>query len=319
LDSLNKAVADTIGIHHDAVRFLEIRQNVLHKIGAQLEKNRKKLSKQTREADQAEQSETLRITGELLTIYGYQINKGTQEIALPNHYDPDGSKITIRLNPALTANENAQHYFKKYQKAKKGQLAIAEQIAKTKEVIDYLESLEAMAETATAPEDLELIIEEIEEHPTVGRPAKSGSKSGKNNKSKKPDAPAKPRQFTSPAGHLIWVGRNNLQNDRLTFKMAAPVDWWFHTQKIPGSHVILKLLPGIEIDDETINYACQLAVYFSKGRPSTKVPVDFTQRKNVKKPPASKPGFVIYDYFKTAIITPDPEILRKLGVEDVNL
>lgn len=316
VDCLNETVANTLGAHHEARRFSERRLNLLHKIHAQLEKNRKKIAKQTAEARQAEQSDKLRINGELLTIYGHQIRKGATEVTLPNYYDPDGNTITIRLNPALTANENAQHYFKKYQKAKKGQLAIAEQIAKTQEVIDYLESLEAMTETATSPEDLDLLHEELDERPN-GRPGKSGIKSGKANKPNKPDAPSKPRQFTTPAGHLIWVGRNNLQNDRLTFKMAAPTDFWFHTQKIPGSHVIVKLLPGTEIDNETLNCACQLAVYFSKGRLSTKVPVDYTQRKNVKKPPASKPGFVIYDSFKTAIITPDPEILKRLGVEEI--
>jgi predicted ribosome quality control (RQC) complex YloA/Tae2 family protein len=118
----------------------------------------------------------------------------------------------------------------------------------------------------------------------------------------------------SPAGHQILVGRNNLQNDKLTFKIAAPGDLWFHTQKIPGSHVILKAQPGLAVDDATLNYACQIAVYFSKGRKSTKVPVDFTPRKNVKKPPAAPPGYVIYDHFNTAIITPDREFLTQLGL-----
>jgi predicted ribosome quality control (RQC) complex YloA/Tae2 family protein len=132
---------------------------------------------------------------------------------------------------------------------------------------------------------------------------------------RKKAAPAPPRQFTTPAGHLILVGRNNLQNDRLTFKTAGPTDWWFHTQKIPGSHVILKAQTGAEIDDAAWNLACQLAAYFSQARQGTKVPVDYTQRKNVKKPPGAKPGYVIYDHFKSATVTPDPGLLKELGLE----
>ncbi len=309
LPSLNTAVALTIGSRHDAARFNETRNNLLRKIRHLIEKNAKKLEKQKQEAAAAEQSDHWRIMGELLTIYGYQIPKGATETRLVNHYDPEGNTLLIPLNPALSAQENAQVYFKKYQKAKKGQTAIAEQIAKTRETLEYLESLEAMAETGSTLEDLALIQEELEEKPDIQLKKKPGTKPGK------ADAPAKPRQFVTPSGHTLLVGRNNLQNDRLTFKTAGPNDWWFHTQKIPGSHVILKPLPGTEVDDETLNLACQLAVYYSKARHSTKVPVDYTQRKHVKKPPAAKPGFVIYDDFKTAIITPDPHLLKILGIE----
>ncbi|HYH05364.1 MAG TPA: NFACT family protein [Bacillota bacterium] len=312
LSSLSQTIADQVETHHETLRFNEARQGLIRKIRNQLDKNLKKAGKQEEEARQADRGDELRICGELLTIYGSQITKGSKETALVNHYDPEGREIPIKLDPALTAQENAQLYYKKYQKAKKGQLAIAEQLRKTRETIEYLESLETMAANALSPADLELIKEEFEpvraRNPKNSKPgAKCGAKNDK-------ETGAKPRQFLSPAGHQILVGRNNLQNDRLTFKIAAPGDLWFHTQKIPGSHVIIKALPGVEIDDETLNYACQIAVYFSKGRKSTKVPVDYTQRKNVKKPPAAKPGFVIYDFFKTAIITPDQVLLSTLGL-----
>jgi predicted ribosome quality control (RQC) complex YloA/Tae2 family protein len=187
--------------------------------------------------------------------------------------------------------------------------ALAEQMTKTKETLDYLESLETMASNAFNEVDLHLVQEELEQ-----------SESNKKAKMKpvkkyaKKEKPIEPRQFKTPAGHTILVGRNNIQNDRLTFKIADPTDWWFHTQKIPGSHVILRPKPGIPVDDESLNYACQLAAYFSKAKNSTKIPVDYAQRKYVKKPPAAKPGFVIYDFFKTAIITPDVNLLESIGV-----
>ncbi len=304
--SINRAVAEVFVGRQEAERFLELKNNWLKKVGVSLDKARTKLGKQEQEAAQAEQGDDWRILGELLTAYGSQIQKGSKFAHLINHYDPDNSEIEISLNPALSVWENAQHYFKKYHKAKKGQLAIATQLAKTKESLDYLESIEAMVLNAANPTDLKLIQEEWDL--ADNKPIK------KANPSKKKEAPTEPRQFSTPTGHLLLVGRNNLQNDRLTFKIADPSDWWFHTQKIPGSHVILRPKPGISVDDETLNFACQLAVYFSKARESSKVPVDYTQRKYVKKPPGSKPGFVIYDNFKTAIITPDSNLLKALGV-----
>jgi predicted ribosome quality control (RQC) complex YloA/Tae2 family protein len=306
---LYQVIAEIFHCRHAAGRFKEAKLNLLRKINLQLEKTRTKLSKQQAEATVADQGDQLRIAGELLTTYGYQIPKGNSQTKLINHYDPQARELVIALNPALTAQANAQVYFKKYQKAKKGQLAIAAQIAKTQEIVDYLESIEAMAHNALNALDLRLVQEELEQ-----------SEIGKKRKLKplkkfaKKEKPVEPRQFTTPAGHSLLVGRNNFQNDRLTFKIAEPTDWWFHTQKIPGSHVILRPQPGIPVDDESLNYACQLAAYFSKGQQSTKVPVDYTQRKHVKKPPASKPGFVIYDFFKTAIITPDFDLLESLGV-----
>jgi predicted ribosome quality control (RQC) complex YloA/Tae2 family protein len=315
LTSLDRTVGEFVESLHESARFREAQRNLTRKIGVLLDKARKKLSKQEAEAEQAEKGDEWRIRGELLTIYGFQIPKGGKEVRLANHYHPEAESVSIPLNPALTAQENAQAYFKKYQKAKKGQLAIAAQLQKTAAAIEYLESLETMAAGALTLTDLELVKEELEPERRNGKKGKPGLKPTKKaGSAPAKESAAKPRQFLAPAGHQILVGRNNLQNDKLTFKIGAPGDLWFHTQKIPGSHVILKAQPGLAVDDETLNYACQIAVYFSKGRKSTKVPVDYTVRKNVKKPPAAPPGFVIYDYFKTAIITPDREILTKLGL-----
>lgn len=306
---LNKTVAAIFDQLHESSRFQELKQNLLRKINSHLEKDRAKLAKQEAEAAAAEAGDRFRIAGELLMTYGYQISKGSSQVKLINHYDPAGAELLIDLNPALTPQANAQAYFKKYQKAKKGQQAIAAQIVKTKEAIEYLESIETLAQNALITADLRLVREELEQNEK--RPSGSGKAS---KRSGKKETPAEPRQYKTPAGHTILVGRNNLQNDRLTLKIADPADWWFHTQKIPGSHVILRQKPGVPVDDDSLNRACQLAVYFSKARQSTKVPVDYTQRKNVKKPPAANPGFVIYDFFKTAIVTPDAKILAELGV-----
>jgi predicted ribosome quality control (RQC) complex YloA/Tae2 family protein len=315
LASIDRTVGEFVEALHESARFREAQRNLTRKIGVLSDKALKKRSKQEAEAEQAEKGDEWRIYGELLTIYGFQIPKGEKEVCLANHYHPEAASVSIPLNPALTAMENAQAYFRKYQKAKKGQLAIAAQLQKTSATIEYLESLETMAAGALTLTDLELVKEELEParrdgkkgKPNPNPPKKAGGASAK-------ESAAKPRQFLSPAGHQILVGRNNLQNDKLTFKIAAPGDLWFHTQKIPGSHVILKAQPGLAVDDATLNYACQIAVYFSKGRKSTKVPVDFTPRKNVKKPPAAPPGYVIYDHFNTAIITPDREFLTQLGL-----
>lgn len=306
ISSISRAIAEVYGNKQARERFQEIKAGLLKKVGAVLEKNRIKLGKQKKEAAHAEQGDEWRISGELLTTYGSQIQKGSKVARLANHYQPESPEIEIPLNPALSIWENAQQYFKKYQKAKKGRLAIAAQIAKTRESIDYLESIEVMIENAVNLSDLKLIRDELDLAEVKHHKQK--------NPSKKKEVPAEPRQFQTPAGHTLLVGRNNLQNDRLTFKIADPTDWWFHTQKIPGSHVILRPNPGIAVDEETLNYACQLAVYFSKARESTKVPVDYTQRKYVKKPPAAKPGFVIYDKFQTGVITPDRGLLEILGV-----
>ncbi len=304
--SINRAVDEAFGSREAAERFLDLRNNLLKKVTNLVDKTRTKLGKQEQEAARAELGDEWLILGELLTSYGSRIPKGSKVARLTNHYDPDNSEVDIPLDPALSVWENAQHYFKKYQKAKKGQLAIAAQIKKTKESLDYLESIEAMLFNAINPDDIKLIQEEWDQ---------AGNKHLKGKTApKKKEAPAEPRQFQTPAGHLLLVGRNNLQNDRLTFKTADSSDWWFHTQKIPGSHVILRAKSGVAVDDETLNFACQLAVYFSKARESTKVPVDYTQRKYVKKPPGAKPGFVIYDNFKTAIITPDRGMLAALGI-----
>jgi predicted ribosome quality control (RQC) complex YloA/Tae2 family protein len=307
ITSLNPTVSAIMERNAADQRFEILKNNLQHSVKSRIGKAQTKFAKQQAEAEIAEQGDSYRIMGELLTTYGSQIHKGATEVTLMNHYDPSNAEMMIPLNPALSAQENAQHYFKKYQKAKKGRQAIALQLKRTQAAIDYLESVEALIQNAQDLADLRLIQAELENEERAKAPDNPLGKAKK-------ELAAEPRRFLTPEGDLILVGRNNLQNDRLTFKTAGPNDLWFHAQKIPGSHVILKLKTGNSLTDKALNYACQLAAYFSKAQQSTKIPVDYSQRKNVNKPPGSKPGFVIYHDFKTAIITPNPELLQKLGV-----
>jgi predicted ribosome quality control (RQC) complex YloA/Tae2 family protein len=265
----------------------------------------KKAGKQSEELTAAEDADQFRISGELLSIQVNSIKKGQTQISLPNYYDADYKDVSISLRPDLTPSENIQHYFKKYQKAKKGQIAIEHQLNLTYEEIGYLKGiLTALEDKLTTDEIWEIRNELTEE--------------GYLKKAKLPQAKRKttssPRRFISSDGIPIDVGRNNFQNDRLTLKISSPKDIWFHTQGIPGSHVLVRG-DGQPLPDTTLLEAAHLAAWFSQARNSTKIPVDYTERRHVKKPAGSRPGFVLYQPFQTVIVTPDPALLLKLGVE----
>jgi len=265
----------------------------------------KKKKKQLAELAKAEDAATYRLYGELLTACP-QVPRGAGKVELVNYYNPAGKTVVIPLDPALSANKNAQKYFKKYAKAKKGQKRITIQLQKTNEELAYLESLESCLQNELNTEDFYAVEEEMRETGLI-----------KNRKSsprlRSQHSPGRPVLFRSSEGWEIMVGRNNKQNDLLTFKNSSPRDLWLHTQKIPGSHVLVRCR-GEKIGRETILEAANLAVYFSKARQSTKVPVDYTERRHVRKPAGSRPGFVLYENFQTITITPDPEILKRLGI-----
>lgn len=282
------------------------RKQQLQKIITQAKKKTaRKKNKQLDELARAEDAATYRLYGELLTACP-QIPRGADRVELVNYYDPAGKTVVIPLDPALSANKNAQKYFKKYAKAKKGQKQISLQLQRTDEDLEYLESLESYLQNQWNTEDLYAIEEEMREAGLM-----------KNRESARrfrlQHSPSRPVVFRSSEGWEILVGRNNKQNDQLTFKKSSPRDLWLHTQKIPGSHVLVRCR-GSKISRETLLEAANLAVYFSKARNSTKVPVDYTERRYVRKPAGSRPGFVLYDNFQTIYITPDPEVLKRLGI-----
>ena len=271
---------------------------LIRKIENELKRNRNKLKKREQTLKDSENAEDYRRDGELLTTFMAQVPRGANEVTLPNYYEED-RPITIKLDPALTPNQNAQKYFHRYQKLKNAVKLIGKQIEEAKNEIDYLESVLSQLEIA-GPMDIEVIKEEL---------TAEGYLKKKSSKKQKRKKPSQPDQYLSTDGTLILVGKNNLQNDQLSLKTAKKTDYWLHAKNIPGSHVIIK---SDQPSDETITEAAELAAYFSKYRHSAQVPVDLVQVKNLRKPNGAKPGYVIYENQKTIIVTPEEEKINKM-------
>jgi len=240
-----------------------------------------------------------RIMGELLTAYLHQVERGAESVILENFYD-DNKPIEIPLSTTLSPTENAQRYFKQYNKKKRTHAALADQIKQNTEDMAYLDSVAVAMETVTNEADISEIRAELAEQGFVKR--KYARTTGSNKKTPKPET-TKPLRFTSSDGFEMYVGKNNTQNDQLTLRTAKNHDIWLHTKDIAGSHVII-ITGGAEPPETTILEAANLAAYFSKGRDSSRVPVDYVQRKYVRKPNGAKPGYVIYDRHKTVYVTP---------------
>ncbi|MGK0551866.1 NFACT RNA binding domain-containing protein [Enterococcus faecalis] len=263
---------------------------LIRKITNELKRNQKKLKKLKQTLADSENAEHYRRDGELLTTFMTQVPKGAESVDLPNYYE-NNQPLTIRLNPALTPNQNAQKYFQKYQKLKKAVRVVQDQMDQTQKEIAYLESVLAQLELAS-PLDIEVIREELREQGYIKHRMK-----GKN----KQPARSQPESFYASDGTLILVGKNNLQNDQLTLKTAKKTDVWLHAKDIPGSHVIIC---SAEPSETTILEAATLAAYYSKYRLSAHVPVDYVQVKHVHKPNGAKPGYVIYENQRTVYVTP---------------
>lgn len=271
---------------------------LIHKIENELKRNQSKVIKLQQTLADTEHAENYRRDGELLTTFMTQVPKGAEFVELPNYYEED-HLLKIKLNPALTPNQNAQKYFQKYQKLKNAVKVVHGQIEQTTQEISYLESVLSQLEIA-GPMDIEMIREELIEQ---GYVKKRGTKKQKQPKKSKPE------EFYSSDGTLILVGRNNLQNDQLTLRTARKTDIWLHAKDIPGSHVIIK---DTDPSDETLSEAANLAAYYSKYRLSAQVPVDYVQVKHVHKPNGAKPGYVIYENQKTIFVTPDEQVVETL-------
>jgi len=242
----------------------------------------------------------LRVKGELLTAYLHQIERGAETATLENFYD-DNNPLEISLSPILSPIENAQRYFKQYNKQKRTFTALQDQIAQNQQDMSYLESVAQAMETVQTEADIAEIRAELAEEGFVKRKyAVKGSGKG----SKKGPAPSKPLRYTSSDGFEIYVGKNNTQNDILTMRQAKNHDIWMHTKDIAGSHVII-ITGGAEPPESTILEGANLAAYYSKGRNSSQVPVDYVQRRHVRKPAGAKPGYVIYDRHRTVYVTPE--------------
>ncbi|MFC4767408.1 Rqc2 family fibronectin-binding protein [Effusibacillus consociatus] len=270
---------------------------------SELEKDRNKIAKFKESIQEAAEADKYRVWGELITASLYQLEKGQTEARVTNFYEEEMPEVVIPLDPQLSPLENAQAYFKKYNKVKKSIPILEEQIQQTTEQITYLEGVLQMLSTAGL-QDLEEIREELEQEGILKATRKPGGQ-------KKKQAASQPERFRSSDGIDIYVGKNNKQNDYLTMKMAHSADTWLHTKDIPGSHVVIR---AKDVPETTLLEAAQLAAYFSKARESSQVPVDYTLIKNVWKPNGAKPGMVLYEAQKTLYVTPDPSAVEKLKI-----
>ena len=257
-----------------------------------LERNRKKYQLQEKQLRDTEKREKYKVYGELIHTYGYGLAEGAKELEALNYYTNE--VIKIPLDPTKNAMENAQKYFDKYNKLKRTYEALTELILETKAEIEHLESIATSLDIALSEDDLVQIKEELTEYGYIKR-----KRTDKKVKSK-----SKPFHYRSSDGYDIYVGKNNYQNDELTFKFATGNDWWFHAKGMAGSHVIVKS-NNEELPDRVFEEAGKLAGYYSKGRDSEKIEIDYLQKKNVKKPNGSAPGFVVYYTNYSLTIHPD--------------
>lgn len=257
-----------------------------------LERDRKKYLLQKKQLADTEKKDKYRIYGEMLHTYGYAASPGDKSIEVTNYYTNE--PFVIPLDPTLDAMENAKKYFDKYAKLKRTGEALSSYILETENEIKHLESIETSLSIAETEGDLAAIKEELQEYGFIKK--HSGKKTNRISKSQ-------PLHFVDDNGFHIYVGKNNYQNDQLTFKFATGNDWWFHAKQMTGSHVIVKS-ENKELPDSTYEYAAALAAYYSSGRDNEKVEIDYLQKKNVKKPNGSAPGFVVYYTNYSLVATP---------------
>lgn len=294
----DKALRDTVKQKSsDLLRFLQNERN----------KNVKKLTKLQQDLLEADDAERYRIAGELLFASLHSINKGDKQVELVNYYEESQPIEKIQLDPLLTPSENAQKYFKKYNKFKNSLAVIEEQMKLANEEITYIEGLLQQLHYATLS-DIDEIREELVAQGYLRDRASKGKKKKKN---------ARPtlHVYTSSEGIELYVGKNNIQNEYVTNKVGKPNDTWLHTKDIPGSHVLIR---SDAYGEDTLHEAAQLAAYFSQAKSSSSVPVDYTLIRHVRKPNGAKPGFVIYDNQKTLFVTPNEDLIKGLRSQTKN-
>ncbi len=259
-----------------------------------LDRSRKKYQLQQKQMADTEKKDKYKIYGELINTYGYNLEPEAKSLTCLNYYTNE--EITIPLDPQLSAKDNAVRYFDRYNKLKRTSDALTGLLVETKEEIEHLESIQTSLDIALYEEDLAQIKEELTEYGYIRR---HGSQKGARRQTK-----SRPFHYVSSDGYDIYVGKNNFQNEELTFKFAAGNDWWFHAKGIPGSHVIVRS-NNEALPDETFEEAARLAAYYSQGRNADKVEVDYIQKKHVKKVSGAKPGFVIYHTNYSMLASPN--------------
>lgn len=266
---------------------------------------RRKLSAQRQELLETAQRERNKRMGDLITANLYQLEKGMNRVKVVDYFDESCPETEIELDVRLTPQQNAQRYYKLYNKAKTAEAVLTVQVGQGERDVDYLESVLALVSEAECEQDLAQLREELRQTGVLSNRQQRGQR-------QKP-VRARPYEYRTSDGFAVFAGKNNLQNDLLTMKTAFKSDIWFHTQKIHGSHVIL-VADGREPTDEAMTEAAMIAAYHSKARGSSLVPVDYTPVRYVKKPSGAKPGFVIYHVYQTAYVTPDAARVEALRV-----
>ena len=290
-----------VKIHQDRIK--QLTGSILQKVNQVLDKDQKKLKKLAQDKKTAQAADQYRLQGELLNAFAHQVAPGSQEVTLANYYN-DNQPLKISLDPRLSATDNAQKYFKKYQKYRDALKYVQFEEKKTQEEIDYLEGILVQLSQADL-EDVEEIKQEL---------IKQGYVSQKPSKTKKrAQIQSKPRRYQSSDGVMIYVGRNNQQNDQLSLKKASKNHWWLHAKDIPGAHVIVE---SDKPSSQTLEEAAMLAAYYSKFSQSANVPVDTVQVRNLRKPNGAKPGFVIYEGQQTLYVTPSQEKVQQLTLKE---
>lgn len=257
-----------------------------------IERVEKKLLIKQEALAEGARSEEYRVKGEMLTASPHLVKKGMKRVLLPNYYDENCAMLEVELDEKLNAAANAQRYFKLYRKAQVARKLAEEQIGEATEELAYLENQLENLELCEGEAELAEIREELVRLGYI--------RSTQSRRQMKALPPSTPLRFAAPDGTEVFVGRNNVQNERLTFS-AQPDEWWLHAKDMPGSHVIVK---STRPSDETLLFAARLAAKYSKGSASSSVPVDYAQRRYVKKPGGAKPGFMIYTHQKTLLVKP---------------
>ena len=299
-DSISE-ILETYYAQKDAITRIRQRSADLRQIvQTSLNKNYKKYDLQLKQLDDTKKRDKYKLYGEMLTAYAYSIENGLSEITVNNYYD--NTALTIPLENELSPMDNAKKYYEKYNKLKRTYDALTEIIISTKEEIEHLESISIALDIASDENSLKELKEELIEYGYIKRKPSE----------KKSKYISKPMHFRSKEGFDIYVGKNNFQNEELTFKVATGNDWWFHAKGIPGSHVIVKC-DGKELPDSVFEEAGRLAAFFSKSRTLSKVEIDYVQKKHVKKINGGKPGFVIYHTNFSMLISPDISDIEQIN------
>lgn len=299
-DSVSKMLYDFYSSREAFVLNRQKSSDLRRIVNTALERASKKYDLQEKQLQDADKKDIYRVYGDLLNTYGYSLKGGESSFTTENFYD-DNKEITIPLDKNKSAKENAKKYYDKYAKLSRTTKALSEEILKTKNDIEHLQSIQTALEVSSDDESLSQIRQELVDFGYIK----------KHSSAKKQKIASHPYHYISSDGYDIYVGKNNYQNEELTFKVATGNDWWFHAKGIPGSHVILKSNNEDELPDRAYEEAAALAAFYSKAKDADKVEVDYIQKKNIKKVAGAAPGFVIYHSNWSMVATPKANLQQK--------